>query len=625
MRGTSTFSRANPSHRCFKSTPDAAHAQFSPDSSLVVFHNRHLRVETWDIATRKRTSAHELIEREGCLQSNLSPDGKTLACLEGQRSDSVTGPDLVLFNVATGGEVCRKTSFDPDWAFSSLSLLLEILLQPDFMRPFHRGFIFAGFTPDARYFLAVHEGRNLLVDLNARQEAPIPKPLSKHLTGRFAFLDAHRIVVINGTNPAKSHVLAFPSGEVLSEVALGGAKLAAATHGDYAIVRPVQDYPVGVIDLALGKHIFAYKHSALDVFDQIFVVEERDGELGFHGLHAQRLITKTTLPGGHLGALRAAAVSPIGNGWRHRKRAVAASRISTTAIVSITFADFKARTFPIAMSSIRILQIQRYAPLHRGDESAIQPLLQNRPPIEDKEASQHGEFLVVTKSPDKSDWTHPGAHQTLKIRDVTTGATLWSKEFPKEGPSYTVNTREQRMVVWWPASRPQAKDEMQNFPAVSDRLSGRKEKGEAYFLKTLDAHTGKVLGAIAVEAPKNRSWGMFHDLSLAPHTSGDWVAVSGGENNVLVYSLSSGNEIGRYFGHDPVLSAAGGLLSVENEPGHLTLYDLNSGQDLDRWVFSSPISLREFSLDGKHLFVLTADQTAYVLDVSAFARTSLHP
>jgi hypothetical protein len=37
----------------------------------------------------------------------------------------------------------------------------------------------------------------------------------------------------------------------------------------------------------------------------------------------------------------------------------------------------------------------------------------------------------------------------------------------------------------------------------------------------------------------------------------------------------------------------------------------------DRFVFSSPVSLERFGPEGRSLFVLTSNQTAYVLDVSA--------
>ena len=91
----------------------------------------------------------------------------------------------------------------------------------------------------------------------------------------------------------------------------------------------------------------------------------------------------------------------------------------------------------------------------------------------------------------------------------------------------------------------------------------------------------------------------------------------------MVYSLASGEEIGRFFGAHAAFSSATDLISIENEDGHVTLYDINTGQDLDRWVFSSPIVLLDFSADGKRLFVLTADQTAYVLGVSGYSSEGL--
>jgi hypothetical protein len=252
--------------------------------------------------------------------------------------------------------------------------------------------------------------------------------------------------------------------------------------------------------------------------------------------------------------------------------------------------------------------------------------------IDEKYARQYGEFLVIAKTRDKPNGRLPVESVGLEIRDVPTGATLWSREFPKGLPDFTVGARDQRMALWWPLAGPTAKEEraafgwapagptakeeMENFPAIREKLAALKDKPGAYLLEFLDARTGKNLAALAVET--GNPFGMFLD----PHSSGDWVTISDGLNRVLVYSLSSGNEVGRYFGNHPVLSAASGLLCLENESGHFTLYDLNSGQDLDRWVFSSSISLREFSPDGKRLFVLTADQTSYVLDVSTFARAS---
>ena len=53
---------------------------------------------------------------------------------------------------------------------------------------------------------------------------------------------------------------------------------------------------------------------------------------------------------------------------------------------------------------------------------------------------------------------------------------------------------------------------------------------------------------------------------------------------------------------------------VENYPGELTFYDLASGDSQRRLMFGAGAAFLRFSLDGKKLFVLDGDQTAYVFD-----------
>ena len=49
-----------------------------------------------------------------------------------------------------------------------------------------------------------------------------------------------------------------------------------------------------------------------------------------------------------------------------------------------------------------------------------------------------------------------------------------------------------------------------------------------------------------------------------------------------------------------------------------TLYDLESIDKREQFTFPSRISLLRFSEDGKRLFILTANQTTYVLDATLF-------
>jgi len=108
-------------------------------------------------------------------------------------------------------------------------------------------------------------------------------------------------------------------------------------------------------------------------------------------------------------------------------------------------------------------------------------------------------------------------------------------------------------------------------------------------------------------------------------TSGDWVVVGDTENRVLIYSLVDGRQAGKVFGKRPTISVASNLLCVETEEGVLAIYDLATFEKREQFTFSSPVSMARFSPDGKRLFVLTANQTVYQLDVSSLAGSKSSP
>jgi hypothetical protein len=58
-------------------------------------------------------------------------------------------------------------------------------------------------------------------------------------------------------------------------------------------------------------------------------------------------------------------------------------------------------------------------------------------------------------------------------------------------------------------------------------------------------------------------------------------------------------------------------MAVVNAEYELTLYSLPNLEKTDTLRFPEPISWFRFARDSKHIFVLTRDQTAYTLDLSA--------
>lgn len=610
---------------------DAAEAQFSPDSKSVVFNTRHERVETWSIAAQRRISVREIVVQGECTALDLSPDGRVLACLE-------RNSDLILFNVATGKEVLHQDLFlHRSIEFFSCRNCGGIRLGNNGLSGSLRFFMAEGFSPDGRYFLASNNVHVLLVDLTDFRTIPLPVTVKRHLTGNFAFLGTDRLVAVNVDDPEHSRVLEFPSGKVLRELPVGQlpglfrtAAVATATRGDYLFLRPVKDYPVGVIDLKSGKHLFASKKSALDIYDNVGVGEANDGELALFDIHNGQRLALAELPQGRLGALKADALS---SDWKW----LAASEEARGAVWNLEDgkALYNTRGFEGAYFSD---DGSLYAdfPKYKQREREITRLSLAAPQITDgiriteEHTQQYGEYLLLVRPDEKSPlkrfwvgaisplaWNPLFEKVTWEVDDVRTGAKLWSQYFPQDAPTMTVDPRENLMLLSLDASSNAARVEMKQFPFPRERPPSRKEKAISFLVGVMDPYSGKPIGSIVVNA------GAPYLSLQGAHASRRWVALTDRNNRILVYSLVSGEEIGRFFGAHATFSSTTDLISIENEDGHVTLYDINTGQDLDRWVFSSPIVMLEFGADGKRLFALTADQIAYVLDVSSYASAGI--
>jgi WD40 repeat protein len=61
----------------------------------------------------------------------------------------------------------------------------------------------------------------------------------------------------------------------------------------------------------------------------------------------------------------------------------------------------------------------------------------------------------------------------------------------------------------------------------------------------------------------------------------------------------------------------GDRLCLANRRGHLSVYDLRTLKQTNEFSFAERISGDFFSEDGKRLFVLTNDQTSFILDVTS--------
>jgi WD40 repeat protein len=573
---------------------NANDAAFTPDSRSIAFYNRALRVEKWSIPDQKRIDVKEMTIPRSCLQTALSPDGNTLACL-GEDFD------LSLIDVASSTTIISKKHFYELTYGEAMRFFVLLLVEAEGGNP---DFIHLGFSPDGRYFLAGHQSAHLDVDLGSRRETSFSGSIKDVTSSSFAFLGLDRIAGVNQFEPEKSPILRFPSGERIGQIRfVRGTHIASVAHGDYLLVHPVKDFALGVLDLKSNNIPAAVKQPAADVYDGTMVHERIGGELSLDVIATKQHIATLLLPRARLGQLHAAAVSPDFN-W------MAISNGSRGAVWDIVHNN-------------RVMHVRSFHGAWYGDDDSFYvdfPKFQENErgigrlvpqsgggfagyKVGDVIASQHGRYLVITTSKNKNQ-VHHLTDADVEIRDVQDGKVLWSHHFAHEVPSFSFDGN--NVLLRWPVSASAGNDELQRFPELRDRADK-----EDFFCELVNFQKDMAIGKLLVKTNK-RSF-RVEDASLA----GDWVAVSASGNQVLTYSLTSGEEKGHFFGTHPLLSSVSGLVAVENEARELTIYDLATSRLHSEYVFPEPISIKRFSPDGKRLFVLTVNQTVYIIDVTA--------
>ena len=592
-------------------------AHFTPDSKSIVFHNSSLRVESWSVAGLRRTSAHELYVLHGCFQSELSPDGLTLGCLDSEYN-------LSLINVQSGSVLTRKKDFTQMNPTSACTYAASLANggQPRL--------IAMNFSPDGRYFLAGAFLTHFAWDFSEERELVLPGSIKSALQAGFAFAGSDRIVGIDANSPRKSPVLRFPSGERLQQLQLAvGIELTAVTHGDFLFVGPLKNEAMGLIDLKTGTLRIEFKHNAADVYDGMMVTEQVTGQLALHAIDKlsseSAPLAVVKLPQGRLAPLRAAAVSPDFNWMAISHGTRGAVWDITHNIRTMELASFHGAWF--APDQTVYVDLAKFQETDRAI-ARIDPMSGHGTlgyKIGDATADQLGPYLVVQKprTAAKDDgvehyWAWNVCYQLLlqrllgsrrsdrdedvEIRDVRNGHLVWSRYFPHEVPALSVGSS---VLLRWSLNNPAGRDELAKYPELKNTVADTD-----YLLEKIDLHNDSVIGKFVIRTNK----GSFAVGGVS--SVGDWIVVQASDNQVITYSLSTGEEKGHFFGEYPLLSE-NGLMALENEAGELSVYDIASSQPKQEYIFTDPVSLKRFSPDGNRLFVMTASQTAYILDLTA--------
>jgi WD40 repeat protein len=579
---------------------DAHAAQFTPDSRSLVFYDKELRIEKWDVAAAKRTSVHQLAIPD-CFQAALSPSGAFLGCIDNEFG-------IKLVDVETNTVIFKRKDF---YAFSYWGEYFNFLLARltgENIRLFDMKF-----SPDERYFLAGHADSFLAYDTRDRAEAHLPGKIKGLARYSFAFTAPDEFAGLQYDTPKDMKLVRvhFPSGDKIDDFKVeADGWLSNTGNPDCLLMRPAAAYPVGIVDLKARKITQAFQSPAFAVYGQVYAGEQNSGELALFNTGDSKMIGKLQLPESRLGSSRTSVFSADGK-W------LAVSQGTRGSLWKLDSGEriFLARGFDGALFENDQL-ITKFAKDIPYPSRVFQFDLSgetNKKPTNKKLYDVVDAFgnarswqwggLLIGLYPDKPKQALTAGHITLQVRDVHNNNLLWERKLHHDPPSFFYSPAAITLLI---SDLPGIKEIAGEDPALSARLSKIDDKQASYLLQAIEPQTGKTLGSVLVDT------GKLSFKVTSGFTVGDKMFVGDSRNRTLIYSLKSGEQKSSLIGHVAAVSAAGDKVLIENESGVADLYDTSDFHSLAHFSFSARIVDADFNRDGS-LFVLTSDQNVYQL------------
>lgn len=600
-------------------------AMFTPDSKQIVFYDSGLRVEKWEIASQKRVSVNELYLRYPCIDSALSPTGDYLACVQVDL-EHFFPLQVTVLNVASGEAVYTKKNFyEPrvDNTYFELVGLLERMQQENPLP-----YVQMRFSPDGHYLVVARGTGQLALDASRNfAEIKMAGVVQSLLYRDFGFAGPDRMIGLKGPAGSKSVVVRFPDGEPVYDLTLGRQRLDGATRGDYALLRPVIGYPVGMMDLKSGKIVEVSRFSGMDVYDDTAVLSMANGDIALAKVGEKTALAKLHLPEAALGYIRAATLSPDFS-------LVAMSQKDRGGVWDLKTGErvFHVRGFRGAWfgdnSTLYALfppTKQKIGERENNSDDKKPDAAKKEDPLEDEFSAaqldvasrkislteeyqrdwhvvEAGEYVLNVHNVDKQ---KPQSGAVMEVREVRSPAVLWSRK-TRAAPYSTTDALGGNAALMWALDSDDGKEILKSDAALRQRVQTMKKDG-VFLVEIVDLKTGSVRSRFPLDTGNNSI--RVRDL----YVSGQLVVLKDSANRILLFSLN-GEPKGHLFGDYATSSPDGRLLCVEEKPGVLTVLDSATLDKRDEFTFPSWIALARFSPDHKRLAVLTADQTYYVLD-----------
>jgi hypothetical protein len=593
---------------------------------------------------QKPVEVRELVVRDECWEHEYSPDGKYLACV-----DLALG--LNVLETQTGKKIYEKKDF---YQLDFLEYFAWIDYEASGgSEEWSKHFFHVDFSPDSR-FLAVSRSNNfrssitfdylavggsedtlLALDLSTAKPVSVGGGLKKLARLPFLFLDSKRILAMAPNKVEDGGIFSFPDGKRLARFPIAGRILQRTENPNYVIIKPLADAKLGIFDLSRNAIVGSLDKIDTALWDNLGIHESMDGKVVLSELTYDeksltlqaKTIGTVEVPVGSIGRPEAADISDNLE-W------LAVSSKTRGAMWSLGSGDRKMylrgfRGALVADSGHWIADFPKY-------ESVSHQLVVLKPQtneavnlreVPEKGAKQFRRFLLLRqslktddkKAKDNPDKVKPATEAALEktltqdvrfeLYDLIKSKTVWNAEFPKEAPRFFFDEFSGRLILYWILNNDRARARLKENPALAARAKELGNKDDDYLVEVIDAYAGKPVGSLLLETGKG-SFSIEKGFS-----EGDWLVLRDDENRVLAYSIKEGNLRQRFFGSYAAINPTRNQIVVENYPGELTFYDLPNGETQTHLAFPGTTAFLRFTLDGKKLFVLNSEQTAYLFDL----------
>ena len=623
---------------------DVSSAHFTANNKQVVFTTDNLRFERWDLDTGEALEVRELVLRRNCWEDELSPDGNYLACV-----DQAT--NITLIETKTGKRVWEKKQFYPLSGFEYLIWLFRRSTDWDGQVGFFR----IGFSPDSRHVLfsrsnkyrfrlridgmTVDETENSAValDLSTLKTVDLGGDLKKVASRSYVFLDPGRILGNSAAKLEAGGIFSFPAGKRLQKLEFGAEEIGSTGDENFVTIKPVSNASIGMFDVARSQIVMGMNKNDIAMWRDLVAFEAASGNIVIRQVKyndEKKMLDGTDvgtieIPVGSMQDMRAAEVSDDfgwmaissksrGGVWNLKTgertmftRGFRAGIVDNKGNAVANFPKFMQDKPSLAFLNSQTGQASVYRELPETGVRQYSRFLLTRTGISEKTSSTN-EKSQFPLSEDEQAELKLRSNVRFELKSWMDDKLVWTRDFKGTVPRYSFDSYSGRILFFWRLSSEEGKARLKEDPALKSKADALGNKEDDYLIEVIDGYEGKSAGNLLLESGK----GSFYVSS--GQSEREWLVLNDSEDRVLVYSLRDGSLRHRFFGSHAAINPTRNQLIVENFPGEVALYDLDSGDKITEFVVNGSIAFARFSLDGTRLFLFNDNQTGYAVDISKF-------